>query len=92
MVYQYGTFFDLVVATINHSCDNNAHVYFNGRELRCRALKDIPAGTEVTVHYYSAPRCDVLLRRNSLDEYMYIECNCKLIHLHFVISSSVGLD
>ncbi|CAN8102477.1 unnamed protein product [Discula destructiva] len=77
MVDQYGTFLDLVVSTINHSCDSNAHIYFNGRELRCRALKDIPAGTEITVHYHPEPRHDVLLRRNILDEFMYFECNCK---------------
>lgn len=76
IVDQYGTFFDLVISTINHSCDGNAHVFFDGRELRCRALKDIPAGCEVTVSYYSAPRYDVLMRRHVLDEYMYIKCSC----------------
>lgn len=73
---------------MNHSCDSNAHVYFNGRDLRCRALKDIAAGTEITVHYYPTPRHDVLLRRSSLDEYMYIECKCKFAQLASVFVSS----
>lgn len=77
MVDQCGTFLDLVVATVNHSCDPNTHVFFEGRELRCRALKDIPAGTEVTLHYYPSPRFDALLRRSVLDKFMFIKCNCK---------------
>lgn len=76
-VTQYGTFLDLVVSTINHCCDPNAHTFFEGRELRCRALKDIPAGTEITLHYYPDPRFDALLRRSVLDKYMYIKCNCE---------------
>lgn len=75
---QYGCFLDLAVSTINHSCDANAHIFFEGRELRCRALVDIPAGTEVTLHYYPSPRLDVLLRRGILHESMFIKCNCKL--------------
>lgn len=74
---QYGTFLDLVVSTINHSCAANAHAFFEGRQLRCRALKDIPAGTEITFNYYPAPRFDVLLRRSILDRHMYIKCSCE---------------
>lgn len=77
MIDQYGTFLDLVVSTINHCCAPNSHTFFEGRELRCRALKDIPAGTEITVNYYSSPRYDVLLRRSILDQHMYIKCNCE---------------
>lgn len=75
---QYGSFFDLVVSMMNHSCDANAHTFFEGRELRCRALKDIPAGAEITVNYYPTPRYDVLLRRNTLKDYLFITCSCKL--------------
>lgn len=75
---QYGSFFDLVVSMMNHSCDANAHTFFEGRELRCRSLRDIPAGTEITVNYYPTPRYDVLLRRNTLKDYMFITCSCKL--------------
>lgn len=75
---QYGSFLDLLVSMINHSCDANAHVFFEGRELRCRALKDIAAGTEITVNYYPTPRSDVLLRRSTLLDYLFINCNCKL--------------
>ncbi|KAJ4387121.1 hypothetical protein N0V93_007709 [Gnomoniopsis smithogilvyi] len=75
---QYGTFLDLLVSTINHSCDANTNTFFEGRELRCRAIKDIPAGTEITLNYYPTPRFDVLLRRSILDQHMYIKCNCQL--------------
>lgn len=83
MIAQYGSFFDLVVSLINHSCDANAHIFFEGRELRCRALRDIPAGAEVTVHYYPTPQYDVLLRRNTLKEYMFISCSCELTFASF---------
>lgn len=73
----YGTCLDLVVSLINHCCDENAHVFFEGRELRCRALKDISAGSEITVCYQDV-RQDVLHRRRTLKVQFYITCNCKL--------------
>lgn len=73
----YGTCLDLVVSLINHCCDENAHVFFEGRELRCRAWKDISAGTEITVCYQN-DRQDVLLRRRTLKEQFFFTCDCKL--------------
>lgn len=75
---QYGACLDLVVSLTNHSCDANSHVFFEGRELRCRALKRIEAGAEVTVDYHPTPRKNVLLRRKHLSECMLINCECKL--------------
>ncbi|ROV99523.1 hypothetical protein VMCG_06318 [Cytospora schulzeri] len=71
----YGACFDVVVSLINHCCDENAHIFFEGRETRCRALKDIPAGSEITVCYPDV-RQDVLQRRRTLKEHFYITCNC----------------
>ncbi|KUI68447.1 Histone-lysine N-methyltransferase SMYD3 [Cytospora mali] len=71
----YGTCLDLVVSLINHCCDENAHIFFEGRELRCRALKDIPAGSEITVCYQDDQQ-DVLQRRRTLKEQFCITCNC----------------
>ncbi|KAI3395143.1 hypothetical protein diail_1758 [Diaporthe ilicicola] len=71
----YGTCVDLVVSLINHCCDENAIVFFEGRELRCRALKDIAAGTEITVCYQDA-RQDVLQRRRTLKEQFFFSCDC----------------
>lgn len=73
----YGTCLDLVVSLINHCCDENAHVFFEGRELRCRAVEDIPAGTEITVCYLDG-RQDVLHRRRTLKENFYFTCDCEL--------------
>lgn len=66
-----------MVSLINHCCDETAHVFFEGRELRCRAVKDIAAGTEITVCYQDA-RQDVLLRRRTLKELFYFTCDCEL--------------
>lgn len=77
----YGSFLDLVLSMINHSCDANAHFFIEGRELRCRALKDIPEGTEVTVHYYPTPPQDVLVRRTTFKNHLFITCDCKLKQL-----------
>lgn len=72
----YGTCLDLVVSLINHCCDENAHVFFEGRELRCRAVKDIAAGTEITVCYQDG-RQDVLHRRRTLKDQFFFNCDCK---------------
>ncbi|KAL2278360.1 hypothetical protein FJTKL_14467 [Diaporthe vaccinii] len=71
----YGTSLDLVVSLINHCCDENAHVFFEGRQLRCRAVKDIAAGTEITVCYQDG-RQDVLHRRRILKERFFFTCGC----------------
>ncbi|KAL1859488.1 hypothetical protein Daus18300_009633 [Diaporthe australafricana] len=71
----YGTCLDLVVSLINHCCDENAFIFFEGRELRCRAVKDMAAGTEITVCYQGA-RENVLHRRRTLRNLFYFSCDC----------------
>ncbi|KAG8167816.1 hypothetical protein KVR01_003505 [Diaporthe batatas] len=71
----YGTCLDLVVSLINHCCDENAHIFFEGRELRCRAVKNIAAGTEITVCYQDS-RQDVLHRRSLLKDIFFFTCDC----------------
>ncbi|POS77476.1 hypothetical protein DHEL01_v204134 [Diaporthe helianthi] len=71
----HGTCLDLVVSLINHCCDENAHIFFEGRELRCRAVKNIAAGTEITVCYPDG-RQDVLNRRSVLKDQFFFTCDC----------------
>lgn len=79
----YGTCVDLVVALINHCCDENANIFFEGRELRCRAAKTIEAGEEITA-CYADERQDVLLRRKQLMEVFFIKCECEFDIPHFL--------
>ncbi|EKX51700.1 hypothetical protein GUITHDRAFT_55948, partial [Guillardia theta CCMP2712] len=53
---------------INHSCEPNAIISFDGNKLVVRALENIPRGTEITIAYVElyAPldvRRDALLSR-----------------------------
>ncbi|PSR77108.1 hypothetical protein BD289DRAFT_477410 [Coniella lustricola] len=73
----YGSAIDLAVSVLNHSCEPNVHIYFEpGRKLRCRALKNIGANSELTIHYYAKPVADVLLRQQVLTDNMYFDCKC----------------
>lgn len=90
MEASYGTCLDLVVSLINHCCDENAVIFFEGRELRCRALKDIAAGTEITVCYLDA-RQDVLHRRRTLRERFYFSCGCKTVNPYASFTTRTNL-
>jgi len=70
-----GAALDLVTATINHSCDPNAFVFFEGNQLRVRSLKRIPAGGEITICYVD-PTIDVVMRQELLKLDHFFDCNC----------------
>ena len=70
-----GAALDLVTATINHSCDPNAFVFFEGNQLRVRSLKRIPAGGEITVCYVD-PTIDVAMRQELLKRDHFFDCCC----------------
>lgn len=70
-----GTSFDYVVSLINHSCDENTHIFFEGNELRVRSVRSLKAGDEIFVCYTDA-RADVLQRRDDLKKFFRIDCNC----------------
>lgn len=85
-----GVAFDTLTTTINHSCDPNAFVYFEGKELRVRSLKKIAAGEEITILYVD-PNLDVVDRREVLQHEHFFECRCKFVltklHLHMLMLS-----
>jgi SET and MYND domain-containing protein len=71
-----GYAFDVVTAMINHSCDPNAHVFFEGDQLRVRSLKDIAAGEEITISYVP-PMLNVANRKILLDHMFFFDCYCE---------------
>ncbi|TLD15283.1 hypothetical protein PspLS_10710 [Pyricularia sp. CBS 133598] len=71
----FGTSLDLVVSMINNDCSPNAHVFFEGSQVRVRSLKAISAGGEITVSYCD-PRLDVLLREEILRQTQLFHCEC----------------
>lgn len=44
-----GSYIDPFVSLMKDSCDGNTWIVFEGNELRCRALKNINANTELTI-------------------------------------------
>jgi len=72
----FGCSLDLTVAMMNHQCNPNAHVFFEGNQVRARSLRRIHAGDEIFVSY-ADPRMDVLRRRDILKETQFIDCKCK---------------
>jgi len=71
-----GCSLDVVVAMMNHDCHPNAFVFFEGNQVRVRALRAIPAGGEIFVSYMD-PRLGVLRRRADLLKTQFIDCHCK---------------
>ncbi|KAK4163361.1 hypothetical protein QBC43DRAFT_355110 [Cladorrhinum sp. PSN259] len=70
-----GCALDLLTATINHSCDPNAFVFFEGTELRVRSLKKIAPGEEITICYID-PTIDVSTRQEILLREHFFNCRC----------------
>jgi len=71
-----GAAFDSVTAVINHSCEPNAFVFFQGNQLRVRSLKKIAAGQEIIVCYID-PTLHMGARRELLQRKHFFECQCK---------------
>lgn len=67
---------DLVTAVINHSCNPNAFVFFEGRQLRVRSLKKIAAGEEITLCYVD-PAIEVASRKKVLQRDYFFHCSCE---------------
>lgn len=72
----YGAALDLVASFMNHSCDPNAHAFFEGTQLRVRSLKPIQAGDEITLAYVD-PKTGVMMRRELLSSNHFFACKCK---------------
>ena len=74
-----GAALDLVTTTINHTCDPNAIVFFEGNQphkLRVRSLKKIAAGEEITIGYIDPSLC-VTVRQDLLKYTHVFTCRCK---------------
>jgi hypothetical protein len=50
-----GIFLDSVLAMVNHSCNPNAFVNFDGRTATIRALEAIRDGQEIEISYIGKP-------------------------------------
>ncbi|ELR05438.1 hypothetical protein GMDG_01733 [Pseudogymnoascus destructans 20631-21] len=70
-----GITLDLVGSFVNHSCDPNAFVFFEGSQLRMRSLKPINAGDEITLTYTEL-REGVLMRKRKLHRGYSFFCRC----------------
>jgi hypothetical protein len=67
---------DPTTAVINHSCEPNAFIVFDGRRLSLRSLIAIPEAKEITISYIDT-RDDNPQRQADLLEQYFFECKCK---------------
>ncbi|KAJ5542318.1 hypothetical protein N7535_004738 [Penicillium sp. DV-2018c] len=70
-----GLYLHPYVALINHSCDYNSIVGFEGEELYLKAMRPIKKGEQIFIQYIdtTAPR-DV--RRSELKQRYFFDCQC----------------
>ncbi|KAK8027761.1 hypothetical protein PG991_004817 [Apiospora marii] len=68
-----GTVVDVVGAIMNHSCDPNVLISFDGSELVVRSLRAVEAGEELA-HCYTDVQSDVLLRQKLLQSEYFFTC------------------
>jgi SET domain-containing protein len=71
-----GASLDIVTSLINHSCDPNVFVVFEGNSLHIRPIRKLLAGEELT-QCYTDVDMDVLIRRPSLKSEYFFDCHCK---------------
>lgn len=79
-----GAALDLLASLMNHDCEPNAFVIFEGRELRLRSQRPIARGEEITITYVT-PGFGVSKRRKELKNNYYFDCQCSLIRSVIVI-------
>ncbi|KAI1081427.1 hypothetical protein F5B20DRAFT_536023 [Whalleya microplaca] len=70
-----GTTLDVVASLMNHSCNPNVVLFFEGNELRVQSLRPLQANEELT-QCYTDVQCDVLLRQKLLEENYFFTCCC----------------
>lgn len=73
-VVNAGRCFDPFVSLINHSCDPNAIVHFEGRKLRVFAQRDLSRGNEIYVSYINHSNYKV--RQEELKTHWRFTCSC----------------
>ncbi|KAI9373594.1 hypothetical protein BJX61DRAFT_541554 [Aspergillus egyptiacus] len=70
-----GAALDLVSAVLNHDCNPNAVIIFEGRQLRLRSLRKITAGDEILQSYVDTT-VHVATRLRILESEYFITCIC----------------
>ncbi|KAK3323364.1 hypothetical protein B0T19DRAFT_442861 [Cercophora scortea] len=71
-----GAAFNFVSSTINHSCDPNIFLFFEGNQIRVRSLKKIEAGEELTRCYTPEHLC-IVRRQPWLKHGDFFDCWCR---------------
>lgn len=62
-------------SVFNHSCRPNATTIWNGRRLEVRAIREIPAGKEITTNYVDIKK-NRSERQTELRDHYYFTCAC----------------
>ncbi|KAG4440344.1 hypothetical protein IFR05_004196 [Cadophora sp. M221] len=76
-IYSPGYIVDPILSMIQHSCDPNAHIIIERGTIWVRALKDIPAGGEITFNYLTETESlDYHLQAALLDFRWEQNCAC----------------
>lgn len=70
-----GIAFDPVASLINHSCDPNSVMTFDGRSLSVRALREIAKDEELTISYIDNTN-PTHRRQDELTERYFFKCEC----------------
>ncbi|KAF2799508.1 SET domain-containing protein [Melanomma pulvis-pyrius CBS 109.77] len=70
-----GTSLDIVASLMNHSCDPNAFVFFEGSSLRVRSIRKLLSGDEITQSYTDVDM-DALIRQQVLKSDFFFACHC----------------
>lgn len=70
-----GLFFDPQVARINHSCEPNAIIVFDGPKLTVRALTPLLEGSEVLISYIDST-APFGVRQAELKDQYFFTCQC----------------
>lgn len=70
-----GIAFDPVASLINHSCDPNSVMTFDGRSLSVRTLKEIARDDELTISYIDNTN-PTHKRQDELMERYFFKCEC----------------
>ncbi|XP_041481801.1 histone-lysine N-methyltransferase SMYD3-like [Lytechinus variegatus] len=65
----------LRASMLNHSCNPNCLVVFDGRKLQLRTVKDVKEGEECTISYVDIMD-PVKERQSELEERYHFTCNC----------------
>ncbi|KAB0407627.1 hypothetical protein E2I00_018165 [Balaenoptera physalus] len=63
------------MSLLNHSCDPNCSIVFNGPHLLLRAVRDIEAGEELTICYLDMLMTSKERRKQLRDQYCF-DCDC----------------